>query len=87
MLDMGFEPQIKEVMSRLPTPHQTLLFSATMPKEIENLANGYLNNPVTIKVDITSECSSVGDIWSVCVVVMVVVVGLREGEPKLHTPK
>ena len=71
MLDMGFEPQIKEVcnqkygfesthllnlfpsdqvMSRLPARHQTLLFSATMPKEIEDLANGYLNNPVTVKV-------------------------------------
>ncbi|GAX84739.1 hypothetical protein CEUSTIGMA_g12161.t1 [Chlamydomonas eustigma] len=50
MLDMGFEPQIKEVMSRLPVRRQTLLFSATMPREIEDLANGYLRNPVTVKV-------------------------------------
>ena len=35
MLDMGFEPQIREVMQNLPTPHQTLLFSATMPAEVE----------------------------------------------------
>lgn len=54
MLDMGFEPQIKEVMSRLPARHQTLLFSATMPKEIEDLANGYLNSPVTVKIGAVS---------------------------------
>lgn len=39
-----------QVMSRLHPRHQTLLFSATMPREIEDLANGYLNNPVTVKV-------------------------------------
>ncbi|KAL2488467.1 ATP-dependent RNA helicase DBP2 [Forsythia ovata] len=38
MLDMGFELQIREVMQNLPEKHQTLLFSATMPVEIEELA-------------------------------------------------
>lgn len=50
MLDMGFEPQIREVMRNLPEKHQTLLFSATMPAEIEALAQDYLTNPVRIKV-------------------------------------
>ncbi|KAM7260354.1 hypothetical protein ACFE04_016095 [Oxalis oulophora] len=50
MLDMGFEPQIREVMRNLPEKHQTLLFSATMPVEIEALAQEYLNNPVQVKV-------------------------------------
>ncbi|XP_059659883.1 ATP-dependent RNA helicase DBP2-like isoform X2 [Cornus florida] len=50
MLDMGFEPQIREVMRSLPEKHQTLLFSATMPVEIEALAQEYLNNPVQVKV-------------------------------------
>lgn len=50
MLDMGFEPQIREVMRSLPKMHQTLLFSATMPEEIEALAQEYLNNPVQVKV-------------------------------------
>ncbi|KAM3325859.1 ATP-dependent RNA helicase DBP2-like [Capsicum chacoense] len=50
MLDMGFEPQIREVMRNLPEKHQTLLFSATMPAEIEALAQDYLFNPVRIKV-------------------------------------
>ncbi|KAK4370265.1 hypothetical protein RND71_009740 [Anisodus tanguticus] len=50
MLDMGFEPQIREVMRNLPEKHQTLLFSATMPEEIEALTQDYLTNPVRIKV-------------------------------------
>eukprot|EP01018_Ginkgo_biloba_P004560 Gb_40721 [translate_table: standard] len=50
MLDMGFEPQIREVMRNLPKQHQTLLFSATMPEEIEGLAQEYLNKPVQVKV-------------------------------------
>ncbi|KAF3454793.1 hypothetical protein FNV43_RR05241 [Rhamnella rubrinervis] len=50
MLDMGFEPQIREVMQNLPEKHQTLLFSATMPVEIEALAQEYLTSPVQVKV-------------------------------------
>ena len=50
MLDMGFEPQIRDVMRSLAPGHQTLLFSATMPDEIEKLANDYLHSPVRIKV-------------------------------------
>ncbi|XP_044486749.1 DEAD-box ATP-dependent RNA helicase 20-like [Mangifera indica] len=50
MLDMGFEPQIREVMRNLPEKHQTLLFSATMPVEIEALAQEYLADPVRVKV-------------------------------------
>ncbi|KAG6738168.1 hypothetical protein POTOM_059731 [Populus tomentosa] len=50
MLDMGFEPQIREVMHNLPEKHQTLLFSATMPEEIETLAQEYLISPVQVKV-------------------------------------
>ncbi|KAK1272171.1 DEAD-box ATP-dependent RNA helicase 52 [Acorus gramineus] len=50
MLDMGFEPQISEVMKNLPQKHQTLMFSATMPVEIEALAQAYLSKPVQIKV-------------------------------------
>ncbi|KAG8633672.1 ATP-dependent RNA helicase RhlE isoform X1 [Manihot esculenta] len=50
MLDMGFEPQIREVLRNLPKRHQTLLFSATMPVEIETLSQEYLTTPVQIKV-------------------------------------
>ncbi len=54
MLDMGFEPQIREVMENLPKPHQTLLFSATMPAEVEALASNYLTKPVKVKVGAVS---------------------------------
>ncbi|KAI3890349.1 hypothetical protein MKW92_035299 [Papaver armeniacum] len=50
MLDMEFEPQIREVMRNLPVKHQTLLFSATMSVGIETLAQEYLNDPVQVKV-------------------------------------
>ena len=41
MLDMGFEPQIKDILSHVPTTRQTLLFTATMAKPIEKLAARY----------------------------------------------
>jgi len=50
MLDLGFEPQIREVMRGLNKRHQTLLFSATMPEEIESLVDDFLEKPVRIKV-------------------------------------
>lgn len=63
MLDMGFEPQIREVMQNLPEKHQTLLFSATMPVEIETLAQEYLSNPVQVKVgQVSSPTANVSQI-------------------------
>lgn len=50
MLDMGFIKDIKQIIKQLPTKRQTLLFSATMPKEIEKLAFNMLKNPETVKV-------------------------------------
>lgn len=54
MLDMGFEPQLKEIFRYLPQPRQTLLFSATFPSHIENLIKKYLNDPVHVSVGQTS---------------------------------
>ncbi|MDO5293232.1 MAG: DEAD/DEAH box helicase [bacterium] len=50
MLDMGFIADIKRILKQLPAKRQTLLFSATMPKEIEKLASGMLRNPAKVKV-------------------------------------
>ena len=50
MLDMGFLPDIRRIMTYLPERHQTLLFSATMPKEIEHLAASVLDRPVRVQV-------------------------------------
>ena len=54
MLDMGFTPQINQVLETVPKKHQTLLFSATLPKNIIRLAEKYLNNPERISVGSTS---------------------------------
>lgn len=51
MLDMGFLPQVKEIIKELPKDRQTLMWSATWPKEVQVLANDVcLYNPVTIHV-------------------------------------
>ncbi len=50
MLDMGFAPQIKKVLEKVPKGRQTLLFSATMPSEIVKIANTYMSTPLRIEV-------------------------------------
>jgi len=50
MLDMGFLPAIKRIVSATPSTRQTLLFSATMSKEIERVAKDVLKNPTTVEV-------------------------------------
>ena len=50
MLDMGFIPDIEFICEKLPTPRQTLLFSATMPPPIKKLADKFLSNPKRIEV-------------------------------------
>lgn len=51
MLDMGFVGDIKKIIKQVPVKHQTVMFSATMPKPIEKLAGTLLNKPVTIMQD------------------------------------
>lgn len=50
MLDMGFIHDVKKVVAKLPSKRQTLFFSATMPDEIQKLANTILNNPTKVEV-------------------------------------
>ncbi len=50
MLDMGFVPDMRFVMERMPKEKQILFFSATLPKEIESMVKNFLVNPVTISV-------------------------------------
>lgn len=50
MLDMGFIHDVKRVVALLPTQRQTLFFSATMPPEIQKLANTILHNPEKVEV-------------------------------------
>ncbi len=50
MLDMGFIHDVKKVVAKLPAKRQTLFFSATMPDEIQKLANTILSNPTKVEV-------------------------------------
>ena len=50
MFDMGFLPDIRKILHKLPAKRQILLFSATMPEEIRRLTNEILHNPVTVQI-------------------------------------
>ena len=50
MLNMGFVDQVKSIVSKLNDKRQTMLFSATMPEEILDLSNSYMNNPKNIEI-------------------------------------
>ena len=60
MLDIGFLPAVKRIISKVSKDRQTLLFSATMSKEIKKLTEMYLDNP--IQVSVTPENSTVDKI-------------------------
>ena len=57
MLDMGFAPQINRLVNEMPKYRQTLLFSATMPPEVEVLARKYLRKPVVAQIGRRSEAA------------------------------
>src|SRR5690242_8801829 len=58
MLDMGFAPQINAIVNQIPPYRQTLLFSATMPPEVEALARKYLRKPVVVQVGRRSQAAN-----------------------------
>jgi len=58
MLDMGFEPQMLQIMKKIPKERQTLLFSATWPKSIQKLASTYLTDAVHINIGETDELAA-----------------------------
>jgi len=60
MFDMGFLPDIRRILAALPTPHQTLLFSALMPRDIRSLVNEILRRPVTVELGASRPVETVG---------------------------
>ena len=56
MLDLGFLPQMRDVLRRLPRERQTMMFSATMPDSIEMIARDFMRDP--LRIDITPEGSA-----------------------------
>ncbi|KAG2018100.1 RNA helicase [Coprinopsis cinerea AmutBmut pab1-1] len=50
MLDMGFEPQIRKIVSQIRPDRQTLMFSATWPKDVQKLANDFLRDTIQVNI-------------------------------------
>ena len=50
MLDMGFEPQIRKILEQIRPDRQTLMWSATWPREVQTLAREFLKDPVQINI-------------------------------------
>jgi len=59
MCDMGFLPDIRRILKRLPARRQTLFFAATMPGEIRTLADSILREPVTVQIGIIAPTNTV----------------------------
>ncbi len=51
MLDMGFMPDVRRIMKMLPAERQTLMFSATIPIEVERVVNEFMRAPIRVEVD------------------------------------
>ncbi len=62
MFDKGFLPDIKRIIKQLPTKRQSLVFSATMPKEIRHLAEEILYKPVTVQINHTLPAPSISHV-------------------------
>lgn len=59
MLDMGFQEALDNIIEDIPGKRQTLLLSATYPKQIESIAQRYMNNPSMVKVESTHSTQSI----------------------------
>lgn len=59
MCDMGFLPDVRRILSQLPTQRQTLFFSATMPEDIRKLAGEILKKPATVQIGLIAPAKTV----------------------------
>lgn len=66
MLDMGFSEDIMTIQKKLPKTCQTIMFSATMPKKIEDLAQTLLTNPSVIKLAVSKPAEKIHQLAYVC---------------------
>ena len=66
MLDMGFSEDIMKIASGLPKNCQTIMFSATMPKDIEKLAQNLLKNPVEVKLAVSKPADKIQQSAYIC---------------------
>ena len=66
MLDMGFYDDILQIVKHLPKERQTIMFSATMPEKIRQLAKNILNNPVEIKLAVSKPAEKIIQAAYIC---------------------
>lgn len=66
MLDMGFSDDIMQIVKYLPKERQTIMFSATMPAKIQQLANTILNNPAEVKLAVSKPAEKIIQTAYVC---------------------
>lgn len=66
MLDMGFYEDIMSIAKHLPKERQTLLFSATMPPKIQQLAKSILSNPAEIKLSVSKPADKIDQVAYIC---------------------
>ena len=66
MLDMGFSEDIMTIAKKLPKTCQTVMFSATMPKKIEDLAKTLLHNPVEVKLAVSKPAEKIHQMAYIC---------------------
>ena len=66
MLDMGFIDDIMQIVSQLPADRQTMLFSATMPAEIQKLASTILHDPVEVKIAVSKPAEKIAQSAYIC---------------------
>ncbi len=66
MLDMGFYDDIMQIVKLLPKERQTIMFSATMPEKIQQMANNILNNPEIIKIAVSKPAEKIIQAAYVC---------------------
>lgn len=66
MLDMGFSDDIMQIAKLLPENRQTIMFSATMPDKIQQLANTLLHNPVEVKIAVSKPAEKIRQSAYVC---------------------
>lgn len=66
MLDMGFSDDIMRIVKKLPAERQTIMFSATMPPKIQQLAKTILNNPAEVKIAVSKPNEAITQAAYIC---------------------
>lgn len=66
MLDMGFYDDIMQIVKQLPSERQTLMFSATMPRKIQQLASNILHDPAEVKIAVSKPTEKIDQSAYVC---------------------